>query len=137
MKQRKWIGTGCLTIVLSMAGGMAWAAPQDQVYTPGVGGVGYPKCAYCPNPKYSDEALNARYEGAVKLQAVITAQGRATKITVVKDPGLGLDKEAVDVVKRWIFKPALGPNGNPVDVKVPIDVTFRLPKKKDSSEGTF
>lgn len=106
-----------------------------QVYRPGVAGVGYPKCAYCPNPKYSDEALKAGYEGAVVLQAVITAQGRAIKIIVVKNPGLGLDKKAIDVVKRWRFKPALGPSGSPVDVEVPVEVTFRLPTKKNSIGG--
>jgi TonB family protein len=135
MKQCKWIGTRCLTIVLSLAGGMAWAVPQDQAYRAGVGGVGYPKCSYCPSPKYPDEALKARYEGAVVLQAVITAKGRATKIIVVKNPGLGLDKKAIEVVKRWRFKPALGPSGSPVDVEVPIEVTFRLPTKKNSISG--
>ena len=30
MKQPKWIGTCCLTVVLSMAGGVAWTAQQDQ-----------------------------------------------------------------------------------------------------------
>jgi bla regulator protein blaR1 len=111
--------------------------PQSQVYQAGKDGVTYATCAYCPNPKYSVQALKAHHEGTVTLQAVITAQGHATKVKVVKSPGLGLDKEAVDVVKRWRFKPALGPHGNPVDVEVPIEVAFRLPTKKDSREGSF
>jgi TonB family protein len=108
--------------------------PQSQVYQAGKDGVSFATCAYCPNPKYSDQAIKAHYEGAVTLQAVITAEGRATKIKVVKSPGLGLDKEAVDVVKlRWRFNPAKGPDGKPVAVDVPIEVTFRLPTKKDSN----
>ncbi len=95
-------------------------------YHPGTGGVGYPSCEYCPQPKYSEEARKAKYQGTVVLQAVITADGRATEIQVVKGPGLGLEEKAVEAVKQWRFKPANGPNGKPVDVVVPIEVTFRL-----------
>ena len=80
-------------------------------YRPGTGGVGYPSCVYCPDPKYSEEARKAKYQGTVVLQAVITADGRATEIQVVKGPGLGLEEKAVEAVKQWRFKPAMGPGG--------------------------
>jgi protein TonB len=95
-------------------------------YRPGTGGVGYPSCVYCPDPKYSEEARKAKYQGTVVLQAVITPDGRATEIQVVKGPGLGLEEKAVEAVKQWRFKPANGPGGKPVPVIVPIEVTFRL-----------
>ena len=95
-------------------------------YHPGTGGVGYPSCEYCPQPKYSEEARKAKYQGTVVLQAVITPDGRATEIQVVKGPGLGLEEKAVEAVKQWRFKPANGPTGKPVAVVVPIEVTFRL-----------
>jgi protein TonB len=95
-------------------------------FHPGTGGVGYPSCAYCPDPKYSEEARKAKYQGTVVLQAVITADGRAIEIQVVKGPGLGLEEKAVEAVKLWRFKPAMGPSGKPVAVVVPIEVTFRL-----------
>jgi periplasmic protein TonB len=95
-------------------------------YHPGTGGVGYPTCEYCPQPKYSEEARKAKYQGTVVLQAVIQPDGHATDIQVVKGPGLGLDDKAVEAVKQWRFKPAIGPNGKPVPVVVPIEVTFRL-----------
>lgn len=95
-------------------------------FRPGTGGVGYPSCAYCPDPKYSEEARKAKYQGTVVLQAVITPDGRATEIQVVKGPGLGLEEKAVEAVKQWRFKPAMGPGGKPVPVIVPIEVTFRL-----------
>ena len=95
-------------------------------YRPGVNGVGYPSCVYCPDPKYSEEARKAKYQGTVVLQAVITPDGRATEIQVVKGPGLGLEEKAVEAVKQWRFKPANGPGGKPVPVTVPIEVTFRL-----------
>lgn len=96
------------------------------IFHPGTGGVGYPSCAYCPDPKYSEEARKAKYQGTVVLQAVITPDGRAIDIEVVKGPGLGLEEKAVEAVKTWRFKPAVGPNGKPVAVIVPIEVTFRL-----------
>ena len=95
-------------------------------FHPGTGGVGYPSCAYCPDPKYSEEARKAKYQGTVVLQAVITPDGRAIEIEVVKGPGLGLEEKAVEAVKQWRFKPAMGPAGKPVAVVVPIEVTFRL-----------
>ena len=95
-------------------------------YRPGVGGVGQPTCVYCPDPKYSEEARKAKFSGIVVLQAVITADGRATEIQVVKGPGLGLEEKAIEAAKLWRFKPAPGPNGKPVPVIVELEITFRL-----------
>jgi protein TonB len=95
-------------------------------YHPGTGGVGYPTCVYCPDPKYTEEARKAKYQGAVVLQVVITPDGRATDIQVVKSPGLGLEEKSVEAVKQWQFKPANGPGGKPVPVVVPLEITFRL-----------
>ena len=95
-------------------------------FRPGTGGVGYPVCIYCPDPKYSEEARKAKYQGTVVLQAVITADGRVTEVQVVKGPGLGLEEKAMEAVKDWRLKPAMGPNGKPVAVVVPLEITFRL-----------
>jgi protein TonB len=96
------------------------------VFRPGRGGVGYPACDYCPEPKYSEEARKAKYQGTVLLEVIVTPDGRATNIRVIKGVGLGLDEKAIEAVRTWIFKPAIGPNGKPVAVRVPIEVTFRL-----------
>jgi hypothetical protein len=45
---------------------------------------------------------------------------------VIKGPGLALEQDAIEAVKTWTFKPALGPNGMPVAVITPIEITFRL-----------
>jgi TonB family protein len=92
----------------------------------GVNGVGIPICLYCPIPQYSDEARKAKYQGTVVLQVTITPDGRAINISVVKGPGLGLEEKAIEAVKGWKFKPAVGPNGKIVPTIVPIEVTFRL-----------
>jgi periplasmic protein TonB len=96
------------------------------VFRAGVNGVGTPECLYCPDPLYSDEARKAKYAGSVVLDVIISADGRVTNIRVAKGVGLGLDEKAIESVKQWRLKPALGPNGKPVAVRMPIEVTFRL-----------
>jgi len=92
----------------------------------GTGGVGEPTCLYCPDPKFSEEARKAKHQGTVTLRLIVTAEGRAANISVVKGLGLGLDEKALEAVQIWQFKPALGPNGKPVPVWVTVEVTFRL-----------
>jgi TonB family protein len=124
------IGTGSGTGIGSGDGGGlgpgSGGGTGGGAFHPGTNGVGYPSCVYCPEPKYSEEARKAKYQGTVVLQAVITPDGRATEIQVVKGPGLGLEERAVEAVKQWRFKPANGPGGKAVPVIVPIEVTFRL-----------
>ena len=92
----------------------------------GIGGYGSPACLYCPTAQYSDEAVKAKYQGMVLVAALITADGRATQIRVVKGLGLGLDENAVAAVKTWRFRPAIGPDGKPAAVLQTIEVEFRL-----------
>ena len=92
----------------------------------GINGVGIPECIYCPPPLYSDDARKAKYMGSVVLQVTVTSDGRAVNISIVKDPGMGLGEKAVEAVRTWRFKPAVGPSGKIVAVIVPIEVTFRL-----------
>lgn len=92
----------------------------------GVDGVGTPTCFYMPQPPYSDEARKAKYSGIVLVDVVITADGRMTQMRVIKSPGLGLDETTINTLRTWRCKPANGPNGKPVPVEVPIEVTFRL-----------
>ncbi len=92
----------------------------------GTGGYGSPTCIYCPNPAFSDDAVKAKYQGTVMLIAVITADGRASNIRVAKGLGMGLDEKAIEAVRNWRFRPAVGPDGKPASVSTGIEVTFRL-----------
>jgi TonB family protein len=96
------------------------------IFNAGTGGYGYPTCLYCPTAQYSDEAVKAKYQGTVLLIAVITAEGKATDIHVVKGLGLGLDEKAIEAVRTWRFRPAVGPNQRPAPVRQTIEVVFRL-----------
>jgi periplasmic protein TonB len=89
-------------------------------------GVRYPSCAFCPRPEYSDQARQSRFQGLVMLNVVVLADGRAGRIELVSGPGLGLDEKAIEAVRNWRFNPAIGPNGKPVAVTIPIEVQFQL-----------
>jgi len=95
------------------------------VFRAGRDGVGTPTCLYCPTPTFTDEAVKARYQGVVLLRFIVTADGRATNISVVKGLGLGLDERAIESVKNSRFTPARGPNGQPVAVWITYEVNFR------------
>ncbi len=92
----------------------------------GTGGYGTPACLYCPRADYSDEAMKVKVQGVVELIAVITPDGRVTDVHVAKGLGLGLDEKAIEAVRTWRLKPAMGPDGKPAAVRQIIEVTFQL-----------
>jgi protein TonB len=97
-----------------------------QVFRAGTDGVGIVTCLYCPPAQYSEDARKAKYQGVVMLQFVVTPDGRATGIEIVKGPGLGLEEKAIEAVRTWKFKPAIGRGGKPVAALTTLEVTFRL-----------
>ncbi|MBI3668851.1 MAG: TonB family protein [Acidobacteria bacterium] len=98
------------------------------VFKAGQGGVSFPRCVQCPNPSYTDEEGSQKVEGTVVLEVIITPEGRATGITVKKSVSPGLDQRAVEAVRKWSFKPAIGPGGKPIPVRTTIEITFRILK---------
>jgi len=106
--------------------------------TPGDGvGVGGPrgpyhpggteaKCAYCPDPQYTDEAREAKLQGAVTLLGRVGADGRAEQVRIVKGIGLGLDERAAQTIRTWKFVPAYDAARHAVPAWVTIEAIFRL-----------
>jgi TonB family protein len=92
----------------------------------GVNGFGVPACVYCPVPNYSNEARADKSRGTVLMDVVVTAEGRATDVIVIKGSGDGLEEKAMEAVKSWRFRPAKDATGNPVAVRVQVEVTFNL-----------
>jgi TonB family protein len=84
----------------------------------GTAGIGMPVCAHCPSPQGIGRS------GVVTLEIVVTNGGRPDRITVMASPDPNLSAIAVRTVRGWRFKPALGFDGNPIAVFVPIQVTF-------------
>ena len=89
------------------------------------GGVSAPLVLYKVEPDYSEEARKAKYDGAVVLQLIVDATGKAQSIRVTRSLGLGLDENAILAVNKWKFRPGYR-NGQPVAVIATIEVNFRL-----------
>jgi len=89
-------------------------------------GVTWPKCAYCPDPQYTDEAREAKLQGAVTLLVLVGADGRASQIRVVRGIGLGLEDRAVQAIRGWKFVPALDASRHAVPAWVTVEAMFRL-----------
>jgi TonB family protein len=87
---------------------------------------GYPTCEKCPDPKYPEEARRKGLEGTIVFLATVSERGVAEQIGLVKTFDPGLTASALQTIQSWRFKPGVGPDGNPIAVRVPIEVTFRL-----------
>jgi TonB family protein len=88
------------------------------------GAVTAPRLISEVKPTYTTAALLQRIQGTVVLELVVTRDGCASDIRVVRslDPG-GLDKEAVIATAQWRFEPGRLA-GQPVDVLVQVMLDF-------------
>lgn len=87
--------------------------------------VRLPIVKYSPDPDYSDEAREHKFQGTVTLSIVIDKAGTVSRITIDRAIGMGLDEKAVDKVKVWKFRPATR-DGQPVATQVSVEVQFNL-----------
>jgi TonB family protein len=88
-------------------------------------GVSAPRIVFQPDPEYSEEARQAKYQGTVVLYVEVGADGRTHNIRIQRALGLGLDEKAIEAVRQWQFEPARK-DGQPVRVGVNIEINFCL-----------
>ena len=96
------------------------------IYRPGVD-VENPRVIDEVTPKYTAEAMRAKVQGVVWLDAVVLPDGTVGDVQIVKslDPVFGLDEEAIKAARRWRFIPGTR-FGEPVSVLVTIELAFTL-----------
>ena len=75
---------------------------------------------------YPERERRAGREGAVRVHLHIGVNGLVDPVDVAVSGGQAFDIAAREVGKRMRFSPALGLNGQPVPVKLPQDIIFRL-----------
>jgi len=77
--------------------------------------------------KYTADAMRAKLQGVVEVDAVVSRDGRVlrTRVTNSLDRRFGLDEEAEIAVRQWRFQPATV-NGIAVDSVAHVSVPFRL-----------
>ena len=78
-------------------------------------------------PEYTSDAMRAKVQGAVTLEAVVKADGTVGDVRVMQslDRTFGLDQRAIDAAKKWLFRPGTF-EGKPTDVLVKIILEFRI-----------
>jgi protein TonB len=116
-----------VTLALLLAAPAMGASQTDQtVYSPG-NGVTLPVVVTQVKPDYTNEAKDQRIQGSVQLECVVRPDARITDVTVVRslDSEFGLDRQAMDALRRWEFRPGTK-DDNPVAVRIAVEMTFSL-----------
>jgi protein TonB len=90
-------------------------------------GVTNPTILRQVDPKYTPDAMRAKIQGVVELEAVVGTNGVITEVRISKslDRAFGLDEEAIKTAKQWLFRPGRF-QGQAVPVVVIIQMEFRL-----------
>jgi TonB family protein len=95
-------------------------------YRPGAG-IELPVLLKEVKPQYTSDAMRAKIQGIVIVEAIVLPDGTVGDVSIVKslDPTFGLDQEALKAAKKWRFAPGKK-QGEPVAVLVSIELTFNL-----------
>jgi TonB family protein len=102
--------------------------PEDNLVYDIGGRIQPPRPLRQPAPQYTQQARDAGIEGLVLLRGIVRKDGRVDSVRVTRGAGYGLDEAAVQTVAdAWRFAPGTL-NGQPVDVRVNIEISFRLGK---------
>ena len=76
------------------------------------------------DPKYPSELMKEHVEGEVVLYAIIRKDGSVHDIQVVKGLDPVLDKNAIEALSQWKFRPGMR-GGVPVDLEAVVYIPFR------------
>jgi TonB family protein len=91
------------------------------------GNVTRPEIREHVRPEITGEARSHQgFSGTVILETVIDAEGKVTRLRVLKGQPMGLTESAVDAVKQWTFSPGTL-DGKPVKVFYVLTVNFKVP----------
>lgn len=114
------------------------SASGDVAYKGG-NGIIEPEVIREVKPNYTRDAMRAKIEGTVDLQALVMTDGsiQASSLTITRslDPRFGLDEEAKKAVRQWRFRPGICnrpegcggvSQGKPVPVLIVVELTFTL-----------
>lgn len=93
----------------------------------GTGGSTSPQLLVRVPPQYTGEAMHAKVQGLVLLEALVLTNGTVGDIRIVRslDPVFGLDQQAIRAVKQWRFAPGTR-RGQAIPMLVTIELTFTL-----------
>jgi TonB family protein len=93
---------------------------EDGIPRGGKGGISSPVCIRCPKP-----VPVGHESGLVKVKLIVTRDGRPQSIKLIESPSNDLTAATIRAIQSWTFKPAIGYEGQPIDVVVPVEIDFR------------
>lgn len=93
---------------------------EPGVLKTGTPGVSQPRCKKCPLPQFSDAARNSKFQGAVRLSVIVTAEGKITSIYILKGKPF-LSNEDIKTIQTWQLQPA-EQDGRPVSVRTEFEI---------------
>jgi TonB family protein len=97
------------------------------VYLKGTPGLTDPVLKHTVYPKYTSDAMRAKIQGTVEVQAVVMPDGSVSRarVTTSLDKTFGLDEQALIAAKQFTFVPGKV-DGLPVPIAVSLHLEFRL-----------
>jgi TonB family protein len=103
------------------------AGPGDGPFVDGTPGVTSPQVIYERRPEYTLDAMRARAQGTILIEATVLADGSVGGVRIVRSMpnSVGLDQKALEAVRAWRFRPGTY-EGKVVAVKVLIELSFNL-----------
>jgi TonB family protein len=87
---------------------------------------------YAPAKAPDGTAVTARFHltfAVVEVELTVAVDGTVRQAKVLESPNQTLSDKAIQSVKKWKLKPAIGPGGQPVIAKVQTEITFTLYSK--------
>jgi len=99
-------------------------AATEEVYRAGKG-VTPPVVISKVEPKYTQEARDAKVQGKVVIDFEVWPDGKVHNPRIKESLDPGLDQKALEALQQWEFKPGML-KGKPVKVRAIVEVNFRL-----------
>ena len=95
-------------------------------------GVKEPVVLYEQKPEYTRDALQARVQGIVQVEAIVRADGTVGEVRIFKslDKFFGLDEAALRAARAWRFRPGMK-DGQAVPMRVILELEFRTSPSPD------
>ena len=88
-------------------------------------GITPPRIRKQVDPGYTEEALQKKIQGEVILEVIILKTGKVGLVRVLNGLSAGLNEQAVECVRQWLFEPAKFKK-QPIDLVAEITVEFHI-----------
>ena len=84
-----------------------------------------PQAVFSPDPEFSAEARQKKFQGTVTLAVVVGVDGNVQSACAMQPLGYGLDRQAVEAARKWKFVPAKD-NDTAVPSQIVLEVEFNV-----------